>query len=170
MFAYHLYKSQLLGLPFDMTAVWGGAVAAPPAYIISKAYSRGWIVPMSWNRINGVDGNWLVLQGGIWNDGEVMTGNTQHTSVISANASRRVDTKIDDGKPLTGSVEIIGYAYTGGSTCETAIPGYTGSCIGYNTGSGIDACASSNTPSTATYINSNTVDAATGCKLAFRGF
>lgn len=179
MFAYHLYSTQLLSLPFDMTAnALGGAVSAPPGYIISKAYPRAWIVPMSWMRLGIADGNWLAVQGGIWNDGEAMDGNTQHTTVLSPNVAHRLDSKVDDGNPLKGTVQILGYAGShNDSTCEIAHPGYSGSCLGYGNQSGPENgnCATSNTPSTAAYVNNNNygtdlTNVVICCKLAFRGF
>ena len=184
MFASHLFAANLLPFKPDTLSMsgagsYGNVPDGEPRYIVSAAYPAAWIVPMSWARLGVAPDNWLVVSGGIWVEGEWKVGGTQHNTVVSANAARAIDQKIDDGKPLTGSLRIVGYAYHDGtSACELLSPGFQGSCLGYGNSDGSQfnyGCVADNNPATTAYRNNDNIGdgaqldpAAGGCKLAFK--
>jgi prepilin-type N-terminal cleavage/methylation domain-containing protein len=182
MFAYHLFQANLLPFRPDVTKPSPAPMSIPdnvPLYIISSAYPNAWLVPMSWMRSAYITGNWLVLSGGIFNSNERMTGATQYNTVLSANATRGIDTKIDDGMPLIGNVRILGYAgFIVPHPCQAWFGGFMGSCVGYGRQNGVQfnsGCVASNVPATTTYLNNDNIGddipggtLVSGCKPAFK--
>jgi len=175
MFAYHLYQSGLLNLPYDFSSWSAGGGISQPGYITSRAYPTAWIVPGSWSFMpEPAFSNWLIVEGGIWNDSEHMANgvNTQHSTALSPNAAHAIDQKIDDGMPMTGNVQIIGDANGSGSPCETVNASYRGSCLSYGGYAAFSGACSNNNTAQAIYVNSNlnSTPAAQfhGCKVAFK--
>ena len=129
--------------------------------------------PFSWSKI-GDFSNWLVLQGGTWQGAQPSfavsggAGQDQHLSGLAPSVARRIDTKIDDGKPLTGSMTIIGYEQ-GSGPCDAILTGFRGSCLRYANDT---YCADGNL-ATSDYQNSEERGLANGsanrgCKSAFK--
>ncbi len=158
MFATHLQLANLIA---------GGLVtppSSPYSFIKSAGFSNGYYAPKEWTWA-GLPGHWLMLTAGLWG----MAWESSGAAVPSANSARRIDEKIDDGKPLTGSVRGIDYAasWTGANICYSAIAVFGSECPysgWYN------SCATTTNPNTALYLNLDGKEPSNNlyCKQAYR--
>ncbi len=133
----------------------------------SSAFPRGYYTPENWDWA-GIAGNWLVLEGGDWHTGIWPAGQTQHTTVLSGSAAARIDTKMDDGKPMSGRTQSAGYANgVADNACVITIAGFAGTCL---FGQPAYGCTTTNVAATSLYKQSELTGDVTnvGCKLAFR--
>ncbi len=143
-------------------------------YVLSKALPRNAFVPYSWPGY-GVLGNWIVLESWRYHAGTAVPGNGSDTYSLpfSGIDAKSIDTKIDDGNPVTGDVQIVGYAHGRckghGLTWNTGENGnFYGSCIGSLGNPAV--CATSEDPATSQYMQNDFKGLYTGggCKLAFK--
>lgn len=122
-------------------------------------------VPASWPRY-GEAGNWLVIAG---SKTGFMQGGNELSTPFSALTAKRIDEKLDDGKPLSGKVQMVGTGYAAtGWKCSSS--GNNLACVGaWNTTWPFDAACVTSKDTNAEYKSSDNLGYADGaCKLAFK--